>query len=116
MANEIYGSTSSVNSLPGSKKACSNGEKCDDHPEVDAVHRIQGETDSFGCEYFYVCQLCFEEFEKAGDPEYDCDGCGIDGPVKPARDPDEGMAGPVYYYCTTCMKEHKERISRDHND
>lgn len=115
MANEIYASKGSVRSLPGDTKRCTNGEKCDDHPEVDAVYRIQGETDSLGCEYFYTCQDCYDKYKEVGDPEYDCDGCGKDGPVKPARDPDEGMAGPVYYYCPSCMKEHKERIARDYD-
>lgn len=34
---------------------------CDDHPDVPAVARVQGETDSFGCEMHDLCQACLDE-------------------------------------------------------
>lgn len=88
---------------------------CDKHPNRFAVKSIVGETDSMGSEVTQVCQECLDEYIAArkkqrenSDPEnfYDCEGCGVrDKTVKPARDPEEGLAGPVYYWCAECRKD-----------
>ena len=51
--------------VPGAVKnltGSTEGYKCDKHPEEDAAFRVQGETDSFGAEYLYMCTGCFEEY------------------------------------------------------
>lgn len=88
---------------------------CEEHPDRPAVKSIVGETDSFGSETLEVCQECLDNYHKTRaeklanpDPEnfYDCEGCGVrDKTVKPCRDPEEGMAGPVYYWCAECRKD-----------
>lgn len=78
---------------------------CDDHPDSPAVKRVQGDTDSFGCEYFYMCQECYDAYRKSmQEPRMQfCDGCKVEkSGVKPIRDPDEGQSGPVYYLCGGC--------------
>lgn len=45
---------------------------CDDHPDRPATHRVQGETDSFGCEYIDWCQECHDKYlaeREANPPE-----------------------------------------------
>jgi len=37
---------------------------CDDHQDRPATHRIQGETDSFGCEYIDWCDECYTNYLK----------------------------------------------------
>ena len=47
-----------VPTLPGHSCGVPTSTKCDTHPDRDAIRRIQGETDSFGCEYIDMCQEC----------------------------------------------------------
>ena len=42
--------TGPISSLPGSGHSVPDGAMCDEHPDRPAVARVQGETDSFGCE------------------------------------------------------------------
>lgn len=89
--------------------------RCEEHPDRPAVKSIVGETDSFGSETQEVCQECLDKYrqdrdKKLANPDpddfFDCDGCSKrDETVKPARDPEEGMAGPVYYWCAECRKD-----------
>lgn len=101
--------TGPISSLPGSGHALPEGTKCDNHPDRPAVARIQGETDSFGCEMNDLCQECldadraYERSEEARTGR--CDWC-----KKPStdlrwkRDHEEGLHGPVYHVCGACAK------------
>ena len=100
-----------VASLPGSRHSVSQGMKCDDC-ENTATRRIQGETDSFGCEYHDLCDTCAATVLPAGSEGGFCDFCKTDAErLFPVRDPDEGMAGPVYFICRPC-KDHKDERER----
>lgn len=78
---------------------------CDNHPGVPAVVRRVGETDSFGSELVDWCQECDDAFKLARETPANgyCDwhkGEGED--IRPMRDYDEGMSGPLYQTCSAC--------------
>lgn len=91
---------------------------CDEHQDRPAVKRLQGETDSFGCEYFLVCQECLdryraESFEERVNPKY-CQWCKcMKVGVHKYRDYDEGMAGPLYDVCADCRHKDNERARQE---
>lgn len=99
-----------VSSLPGDTTPAPAGTFCDEHAEAPAVRRIQGETDSMGAEYFYVCQTCYDKYLAAkeklqgGSFEGQC-VCGTTAPLFPVRSWDEGSSGPVYYRCQACRRK-----------
>ena len=101
---DVSGST---RSLPGSKHRVPHGQTCDEHSDRIAVARIQGETDSFGAEYFDMCQECYNEFRNRDQTDERtgcCDWCGKHSTkLHAARDYDEGMCGPVYRVCDPCI-------------
>ena len=104
--------------MPGSAHSVPAGAKCDEHPDRDAVSRIQGETDSFGCEYFLACAECRDGFKLARQQEYEqeryCDWCKqLKKHCKPHRDMDEGMAGPMYQVCGDCRARESEAAARE---
>lgn len=106
-----------VSSMPGSSHSFPPGTKCDDHPEVDAVKRVQGETDSFGCEYILMCQVCVDAFAKYRETEDTSGQCGwckehAERRLK-RRDYDEGMGGPVYDVCIPCITKDNERAREE---
>ena len=102
MANEQYIS-GPTRGLPGRKMKPEYDARCDDHEDRLAVIKIQGETDSFGAEYFYMCQECLTEHEAQSDEdESTCDWCKKMAMLKPIRDLTEGSCGPVYYVCPSC--------------
>lgn len=108
------GSIGSSSYLPGDIIAPA-GKHCGQHVDRLAVKSIVGETDSFGSETKEVCQACLDEHnaeqraQRANpDPStfIECESCSVtDGTVKPVRDPEEGRAGPLYYWCKKCTKE-----------
>lgn len=112
MANETYVSRGPVSTLPGQGKPLEDGSMCDEHDRP-AVKKIQGETDSFGCEFFYMCQECYDAYQNEGDPVYDCDHCHKERQCTPIRDIDEGMSGPVYYVCSECRSKHNKRLQEE---
>jgi hypothetical protein len=82
-----------------------HGIMCENHDEVQASHRVQGETDSMGCEYHYFCASCADAARAADAEQKDgyCDlhnGEGSD--IRNWRDYDEGMSGPIYRACRLC--------------
>lgn len=102
-----------VSSMPGSLSSPPAGAMCDDHPEVPAYKRVQGETDSFGCEYHDLCDACVIRIaaalreEKAGV----CSWCNSQAQdLRPHRDLDEGMAGPIYQVCRACRDKEAEAL------
>lgn len=115
---ELHASSGSVSSMPGSSHALPNGAMCDVHPTVRAVARIQGETDSFGCEYHLMCQACLDENRKATREAYEaesfCDWCKtLKTHCAPRRDFEEGMGGPVYNVCRDCVNKENDRINEE---
>lgn len=96
-----------VSTLPGHSAGVPVGTKCDEHPDRDAVRRIQGETDSFGCEYHDMCQECHDEYvREANSADYSgkCNWCGkhVERLI-PHRDIEEGSYGRVYEVCKPCI-------------
>lgn len=115
---ELHVSNGSVSSMPGSSHALPKGAMCDCHPKVPAVARIQGETDSFGCEYNLMCQACLDEHRiavrEAFNAESRCDYCKtMQRHCSSMRDYDEGMGGPVYNVCPACRKRVNDRIAEE---
>lgn len=115
---ELHASHGSVSSMPGSSHALPKGAMCDCHPKVLAVARIQGETDSMGCEYNLMCQACLDEHRtavrEAFNAESYCDYCKtMQRHCSPMRDYDEGMGGPVYNVCGTCRARVDARIAEE---
>lgn len=110
--------TGPISTLPGVRHKVPEGMKCDNHPEVDAVVRIQGETDSFGAEFADLCAVCREEWNKE-EPWYknhSCDWCheSTEG-IQPTRDFEEGSAGPVYYVCSGCRAKQRQYVLDEYN-
>jgi hypothetical protein len=102
-----------VNTLPGSRKNADVGTMCDQHPDRPAVRRVQGETDSFGAEYYDLCNECLAEHDKYAKEELHgaCDWCGVEAAdLRPRRDIDEGMCGRVYRVCGECVRKDNEQL------
>ena len=104
---ELLGcSNGPVSTMPGSRTLIAAGViHCDDHADRWAQYRVQGETDSFGCEYLHLCASCADAMRIASLEPKDgyCEwhkGEGLN--LRPFRDIDEGMAGPVYMTCQSC--------------
>lgn len=65
-------STSRVFTRAGSHHKVPIGATCDVHSDILATHRVQGETDSFGCEYIDWCSECYSkhlEYVRYNPPE-----------------------------------------------
>lgn len=104
--------TGPISTLPGASHHVPEGTMCDYHPDRPAVARIQGETDSFGCEMEDLCEECREADRKAereADTSGKCDWCKQDKPrLRFKRDYEEGMHGPVYRVCDECSDRQDE--------
>lgn len=99
--------------MPGSRHEVPELQTCDQHPNKAAVIRVQGETDSFGCEMIDMCQECFEAYrEWTKSPEAHvgrCDWCKNEATdLQTTRDYEEGMTGRVYEVCGSCRKRRDE--------
>jgi hypothetical protein len=69
-----------------------------------ATFSLQGETDSFGAEYSYLCTAHKDAYiEHRTKPVWGCDNCGKEAELTPQRDPEEGSYGPVYWHCNECI-------------
>ena len=107
---------------------CEHGTWSDESFEIDDTMckepvewRLQGETDSFGAEYFYYCsrhkkqeQDRVKEWYNSPEAEelQKCDWCKTLVPAKDLqkhRDFEEGTASPIYDVCSKCR--HKETQS-----
>jgi hypothetical protein len=101
--------TGPISTLPGSNHPVPKGAKCDDHPDRLATHRVQGETDSMGSEMADVCDECFSKFKVYTPEDSPCDWCKKESTdLRPTRDYEEGMSGPVYYVCSPCRKRQND--------
>lgn len=130
---DSYASSNPVSTRPGATwphngtNDCSGqdfGYECSEGTK--AAWTIQGDTDSFGCEYFYLCDCCKKKFDNAEEEErienieregY-CEwhrGTGKD--IKLTRDIDgEGYSGPLYNVCAVCRQKEQERIAQELED
>lgn len=106
-----------VSTLPGHYARLPAGSMCDEHPERPAVRRVQGETDSFGCEYIDMCQACLNEYQQASDYSGKCNWCGkhVDH-VYPHRDIEEGSYGRVYEVCKPCIDAERQRWDEEEQE
>lgn len=115
---DLHCSSGPVSSMPGSSHPFPKGSVCDVHGDIPAVKRIQGETDSFGCEYVLMCQGCVDEHQKylqaKQEEEECCDWCKqMKKGLRPHRDMDEGMSGPLYDVCSDCIIKENEEARRE---
>lgn len=88
---------------------------CDIHGDVPAVRRVQGETDSFGCEYNDFCESCYQEFKNEPvDRSGTCDWCRETATdLRDKRDYEEGFCGRVYRVCGACNDKYEARMAED---
>lgn len=114
--------TGPCSTLPGARHAVPEGTKCDDHPDREATHRVQGETDSFGSELIDMCAECHAAFKKEmADTAAEratgcCDWCKNHATdLRTMRDFEEGMAGPVYQVCGACRKRQNDELAEEVN-
>lgn len=119
--NNVHASSGPVSSLPGSSHRFPAGSVCDRHVKQPAVARLQGETDSFGAEYFLACQDCVDRFrsyrEQQLDTEKYCDWCNsMKKRVVKHRDMDEGTSGRVYNVCGDCRSKEAQRAAEELED
>lgn len=109
--------TGPISTLPGESHDFPDGTMCDQHPDRPAVARIQGETDSFGCEMADMCQGCLDEHReemKNTDWSGVCEWCGLHKPkLRPRRDYEEGMSGRVYDVCDDCIKRENDDLEKE---
>ncbi|MDK8874721.1 MULTISPECIES: hypothetical protein [Paracoccus] len=108
--------TGPISTLPGSNHAVPPGTMCDEHPDRPAVARIQGETDSFGCEMIDCCAECRDAMavEAATGREGACDWCDtLASDLRPHRDFEEGMTGRVYQVCGACREREAARMAAE---
>lgn len=108
--------TGPISTMPGSRHALPEGAKCDNHPDRDAVARVQGETDSMGSEMNDLCAECLAADREvyAEDRCGRCDWCKnevID--LANARDYDEGTCGSVYSVCGKCREKQAKALEEE---
>lgn len=104
--------TGPISTLSGALHDLPDGQMCDEHPRRKAVVRIQGETDSFGCELIDMCQECLDaDRARRQSPEAaewrkgKCEWCKNPADdLRDRRDYEEGMTGRVYRVCGECVK------------
>jgi hypothetical protein len=112
--------TGPISTLHGAHHAVPEGVMCDEHTDRPATHRVQGETDSFGCELIDMCDEChvahkvemaaYREEARRGQCEW-CKGTATD--LRDRRDPDEGSYGRVYRVCGACVKRQNEEAEEE---
>lgn len=109
--------TGPINTLPGDLHRVPEGTECDYHPGRPATFRIQGETDSFGCEMEDLCDECAATRRKEAretDTSGRCDWCKKDAEKRVSRrSSDEGLYGPVYRVCIPCRDRSEERLRQE---
>ena len=102
--------TGPVSTLPGYLTESPQGAMCDDHQDRPAVRRVQGETDSLGAEFMDLCGECLTKITEHSTYEGECEWCKNESAdLRPQRDSDEGMCGPVYRVCGNCRTKYHAR-------
>ena len=111
--------TGPISTLSGAGHAVPDGQECDEHPGRPAIARIQGETDSFGCDLNDYCQECLDEYrawknspEAAEHRKGTCEWCkNPTDDLRDRRDCEEGLCGRVYRVCGACVKAENDRLA-----
>lgn len=105
MADLIQGSCQSP---PGTVHRLPPGARCDHHAERYATTRLQGETDANGVTPLHdLCPECRDLFSASlvSTSMPVCDICNQPkADLQRWRDPEDGVAGPVYDACTSCRE------------
>ena len=106
-----------ISTLPGSVHTAHG--MCDEHPERSATIRIQGETDSFGAEFYDLCDECANALraEIKGEREKPrrCDWCKtVATDTHPHRDFEEGSCGRVYDVCGACRLRELDSLAEEY--
>lgn len=111
--------------MPGQIRPLSKDDKhfcedCTDGRSVPATHRITGEVDSFGAEFYYLCDKHTEEFKTARDNHVEeprtCPECGKVAVLIEYRDIDEGSCAPLREHCDACHKRYYAQFEDDDYD
>lgn len=93
-----------VSTMPGSASQIEFDEVCE--CGAPAQYKVQGETDSFGCEYLFLCKGCLAVMraEAMKPREFCCDLCHERKTERPInyRDYEEGASGRLYVICRAC--------------
>ena len=113
--------TGPISTLSGAFHDFPDGQRCDVHPDRLAVARIQGETDSFGCEMHDMCQQCIDEHrdylkspEAAEHRKGTCEWCKNPADdLRDRRDFEEGLYGRVYRVCGACVRRENEELEAE---
>lgn len=101
--------------MPGRILEPIKGHTCDTegHEDRPSVKMVQGETDSFGAEYCDLCEECYKkELGRKREKEIStCEWCKTPNvEVHLSRDYSEGMHGPVYSVCLSCIHKQNDEL------
>jgi hypothetical protein len=104
--------------LPGQFIGVQKNAKCEKHPNKPATHCLVTEADSMGYETRNMCQKCYNYYQrtkKQTEPVLStCDWCKATGvELKPIRDHEEGMSGPIYHVCDNCRNHGSDLVSEE---
>lgn len=110
-----------ISTLPYTLRAAPAETQCDEVGcSTLATHRMQGETDSFGCEFIDLCEDHYLQHAKAMrdlKSPGQCDWCKQEADDRrPRRDYDEGMSGRVYQVCRPCIKKDNGELRRQQEE
>lgn len=111
--------TGPISTLPGAIFPAPAGVRCDDHPDRPAAGRLQGETDSMGCEMHDLCRQCLDKARAALDAGMSgfCDWCkSMATDLRNHRDWEEGSCGRVYRVCGACRRKEDASFEEQMND
>lgn len=105
--------TGPISTLPNAIYDVPKEQMCDVHLDRPAIVRIQGETDSFGCELHDCCEECADKirnYNRSSEARTGkCNWCKREATdLRYKRDYEEGMNGPVYRVCGVCCKRREE--------
>lgn len=112
--------TGPISTLPGAHHVVPDSIACDTHPDRVATQRVQGETDSFGCEMHDMCEECYAEHKKemaetaAERATGTCEWCTNHATdLRNARDYEEGSYGRLYRVCGACIKKRNDEAEAE---
>lgn len=112
--------TGPISTLPGANHAVPDRTMCDAHPDRPATRRVQGETDSFGCELIDMCDECHaiykrEMAETATERATGvCEWCGQPATdLRQRRDYEEGSYGSLYDVCGACIRQQNQEAAEE---